>query len=104
LDSEAGNDDPAAATRRILNSIFLTEIAMKQLESTKEQVVRLSVDEMHHVSGGVEKEGVRPRKFGDVDYQVYVDGVLMGTTYGPAAPVDPDVGSGRPIDPITNGR
>jgi len=72
--------------------------------ATKEQVVGLTADEVLRVSGGVEKEGLYPREFGDVDYQVYVDGALIGTTYGPASPVSPDVGSGRPIDPTTNGR
>jgi hypothetical protein len=77
---------------------------MKQIKATKEQLVGLTADDALRVSGGVEMEGPRPRTFGDVDYQVYVDGVLMGTTYGAASPVDPDVGSGRGIDPTTNGR
>ena len=78
---------------------------MNELEARKEKAVRMTADEVSQVSGGViEKQGLYPRKFGDVDYLVYVDGVLIGTTYGPAASVDPDVGSGRGIDPIVNGR
>jgi hypothetical protein len=78
---------------------------MNELKATKEKVVRLTADEVSRVSGGViEKQGLYPRKFGDVDYQVYVDGALIGTVYGPAASVDPDVGSGRPIDPTLDGR
>ena len=64
----------------------------------------LTAEQAAEVSGGIlEKEGLYPRKFGDVDYQVYVDGVLIGTTYGPRATVDPDVGSGRGIDPTLDG-
>ena len=77
---------------------------MNDFKATKEQMVGLTVDEVLQVSGGVEKEGLYPRKFGDVDYLVYIDGALVGTTYGPPASADPDVGSGRPIDPTTNGR
>jgi hypothetical protein len=78
---------------------------MNELKAKIPQMEELTADETSQVSGGViEKEGIRPRKFGDVDYLVYVDGVLIGTTYGPASPVDPDVGSGRDIDPILNGR
>ena len=77
---------------------------MDEFMATKEQVVGLTADEVLRVSGGVEKEGLYPRKFGDVDYLVYSDGALVGTTYGPPASADPDVGSGRPIDPTTNGR
>ena len=76
---------------------------MNEPKATQEQVAQLTVDEVIQVSGGVEKEGLYPRKFGDVDYLVYVDGVLIGTTYGRPASVDPDVGSGRGIDPTVNG-
>ncbi len=77
---------------------------MNALNVAKSQMVTLSPSEMSQISGGViEKQGLYPRKFGDVDYLVYVDGVLIGTTYGPASTHSPDVGSGRPIDPINNG-
>ena len=76
---------------------------MNECKATNEQMVGLTTDEILHVSGGVEKQGLYPRKFGDVDYQVYVDGALIGTTYGPATPASPDVGSGRPLDPTTHG-
>jgi hypothetical protein len=78
---------------------------MTELKAMQGRAVQLTADEALQVSGGIlEKEGLYPRKFGDVDYQVYVDGVLIGTTYGPASSVDPDVGSGRGIDPTVNGR
>ena len=76
---------------------------MNQLKAASKNVVELTEGQAALVSGGVEKEGLYPRKFGDIDYQLYVDGVLMGTVYGPIVP-DADVGSGRPIDPIYNGR
>ena len=98
------DDKPAAVTRRTFQFGTLRRFPMDEFMATKEQVVGLTADEVLRVSGGVEKEGLYPRKFGDVDYQVYVDGALIGTTYGPASPVSPDVGSGRPIDPTTNGR
>ncbi len=78
---------------------------MNELIATNQKLVHMTADEVSQVSGGIlEKEGLYPRKFGDVDYLVYVDGVLIGTAYGPAASANPDVGSGRPIDPISNGR
>lgn len=78
---------------------------MNALNTTNETLAPMTAKEICQVSGGViEKQGINPRKFGDVDYLVYVDGVLIGTAYGPAMPMDPDVGSGRPIDPIPNGR
>ncbi len=78
---------------------------MSAIKATKQQMVGLNAEEVVQVSGGIlEKEGLYPRKFGDVDYQVYVDGVLIGTAYGPASHATPDMGSGRPIDPVTNGR
>ena len=78
---------------------------MNELNMANEQLVPLQAIEISQVSGGIiEKQGLYPRKFGDVDYLVYIDGVLVGTTYGPAASVSPDVGSGRPLDPTTNGR
>src|SRR3954465_12592330 len=80
------------------------EIPMNAFKATKEQMVGLTADEILRVSGGVGMEGPRPPAVGDVDYQGYVDGALLGTTYGSASPVSPNVGSGRPIDPTTNGR
>lgn len=47
--------------------------------------VSLNADEIAQVHGGItvlEREGLLPRKFGDTDLLVYVDGVLIGTTYG----------------------
>ncbi len=77
---------------------------MKALMASKDEAVQLTADEVRQVSGGIlEKEGLYPRKFGDVDYLVYVDGVLIGTTYGSPSPVDPDLGS-RPINPTTHGK
>ena len=81
----------------------LWRFPMNEFNAAKEQLVGLTADEVLRVSGGVEKEGLYPRKFGDVDYQVYVDGALIGTTYGPASPVSPDVGSAdRSIPPRTD--
>ena len=54
---------------------------MKALKATTDTVVELTASEAALVGGGVEAEGIRPRKFGDTDYQLYVDGVLMGTGY-----------------------
>lgn len=46
-------------------------------------VATLKADELAQVHGGIaEKEGLLPRKFGDSELLVYVDGVLMGSTYG----------------------
>ncbi len=73
--------------------------------ATNEKMMPMTANEISQVSGGMlEKEGLYPRKFGDVEYLVYIDGVLVGSTYGPPASADPDVGSGRGIDPIPNGR
>jgi hypothetical protein len=52
---------------------------MKALKAST--VVQLTENEADLVGGGIEAEGIRPRKFGDTDYQLYVDGVLMGTGY-----------------------
>jgi hypothetical protein len=42
----------------------------------------LTVAQSTQVSGGIaEKEGLYPRKFGDIQYEVYVDGMYWGTTY-----------------------
>jgi hypothetical protein len=55
---------------------------MKVLKATTDTVVELTATEAALVGGGIlEKEGIRPRKFGDVDYQLYVDGALIGTGY-----------------------
>ena len=73
--------------------------------ATNEKMMPMTANEISQISGGMlEMQGPRPRKFGDVEYLVYIDGVLVGTTYGPPASVNPDVGSGRGIDPILNGR
>jgi hypothetical protein len=46
------------------------------------RMARMAMYEIAQVSGGVvEKEGLYPRKFGDIDYQVYVDGMYWDTTY-----------------------
>ena len=78
---------------------------MYQLNATNEQMMPMTANEISQVSGGLlEKEGLHPRRFGDVEYLIYIDGVLVGSTYGPPASASSDVGSGRPIDPISNGR
>lgn len=49
------------------------------------RAMALNADELAQVHGGVavlEKQGLLPRKLGDSDLLVYVDGVLIGTTYG----------------------
>ena len=93
----------AAAVRRICNPITYGDL--NERTQCNERTLPMTANEISPVSGGIlEKEGLYPRKFGDVDYLVYVDGVLIGTTYGPPASASSDVGSGRPIDPISNGR
>jgi hypothetical protein len=78
---------------------------MFQLNAMNEATMPMTTNEISQVSGGMlEMQGPRPRKFGDVEYLVYVDGVLVGTAYGPPASAVPDVGSGGGIDPTQNGR
>lgn len=73
------------------------EIRMNRRKATNAKLVPLATQEIAQVSGGVlEQEGIRPRKFGDIDYAVYVDGVYMGTTYaGPGATI-----TGNRTDPL----
>ena len=75
----------------------------KDIES---RVVALSADELKRVSGGIlQEEGLYPRKFGDKDFLVYVDGVLMGTAYGQASGgTFTDHGLGGPFLGTINGR
>jgi hypothetical protein len=48
---------------------------------------KMDRDAMADVSGGVlQKEGLYPRKPGDVEYELYVDGIYIGTDY--ANPAD----------------
>jgi hypothetical protein len=44
-------------------------------------------EQMNQVSGGtvLEKEGLYPRKFGYVEYALYIDGAYIGTGYGAPA-------------------
>ncbi len=71
----------------------------------KSSVVVLTNKEIATVAGGVEKEGLLPRKFGDQDFLVYVDGALIGTTYGTASGgTYGSAGLGGPLQGSLNGR
>lgn len=52
---------------------------MNELKATNEQMLPMTANEISQVSGGIlEKEGLHPGQFGDVEYLIYIDGVLMG--------------------------
>ena len=70
------------------------------------KLVALNADELMRVSGGIlQQEGLYPRKPGDKEFLVYVDGVLMGTAYGNASGgTFTDHGLGGPFHGTINGR
>jgi hypothetical protein len=69
---------------------------MKRDSTVRHELTHMAAAEIDQVSGGIEKEGIRPRKPGDTDYAVYVDGVYMGTVYaGPG-----DTITGTRTDPL----
>ena len=74
---------------------------MNTINAVGQNLVKVTDDELACVSGGVlELMGPQMRKPGDVDYSVYVDGVLIGTTYGRLSPTLNDGGRGHEHSPM----